>query len=70
MRIELEKYTYLFDEKTGLATVLRNGLPWRDCQGDNFILAMAQRIEELEAESVDQEQTIQLLMNDLYDGKC
>ena len=70
MRVELEKYTYLFEENTGLATVLRNGLPWRDCQGDNFILAMAQRIEELEAESVDQEQTIQLLMNDLYDGKC
>ena len=52
MRVELEKYTYLFEENTGLATVLRNGLPWRDCQGDNFILAMAQRIEELEAESI------------------
>ena len=33
MRVELEKYTYLFEENTGLATVLRNGLPWRDCQG-------------------------------------
>ena len=70
MRIELGKYTYLFDETTGKSTVLRNNLPWRDTVGDNFILTMAQRIEELEEEAIDQEQTIQLLMNDLYDNKC
>ena len=39
-------------------------------RGDNFILTMAQRIEELEVEATDQEETIQMLMNDLYDGKC
>ena len=70
MRIELGKYTYLFDEFTGKSEALRNNLPWKDTCGDNLLLAMAMKIEELEAESIDQEETIQMLMNDLYDGKC
>lgn len=52
MRIELAegKYTFLFDEKTGVSEALRYGEKWRDTIGDGFILAMAQRIEELEAQ--------------------
>lgn len=48
IKIDLEgkKYTYIFDN--GSSEVLRYGEKWRDTTGDGFILAMAQRIEELE----------------------
>jgi hypothetical protein len=48
-RIELYdgKYTYINDEQGQRA--LRHGEPWRDLVGDGLVLAMAQRIEELEA---------------------
>mgnify|MGYP003643767169 CR=1 FL=1 len=48
MKIKLcdGKYTYINDEKGQRA--LRYGEPWRDIIGDGFVLAMAQRIEELE----------------------
>jgi hypothetical protein len=47
MKIELcdGKYTYINDDDG--QRVLRHGEPWRDLVGDNFVLAMAQRIEEL-----------------------
>lgn len=50
MKIELEngKYTYIFNK--GRQEVLRHCELWRDCTGDNFILAMAQKIESLENE--------------------
>ena len=50
MKIELYdgKYTFIKDENGQRA--LRHGLPWRDLLGDGFVLAMAQRIEELEDE--------------------
>jgi len=41
------KYTYVLPQ-VGRAYALRYGEKWRDCCGDNFILALAQRIEELE----------------------
>jgi len=51
MKIELEngKYTYMFDENTGVQEVLRYGEPWRgkELTGDNFILAMAHEIQRL-----------------------
>ena len=54
MKIELEdgKYTYLFNEATGVQECLRYGEPWRkeDLIGDNLLLAMAQRIIDLESE--------------------
>jgi hypothetical protein len=50
MKIELGKYTYVFDENTGMQEVLRHGEPWRkdDLVGDNLVLAMAMKIEELQ----------------------
>lgn len=52
MKVELEngKYLYIFDEVIGSSTVLRNGVIWKDTTGDGFLLAMAQRINELEEE--------------------
>ncbi len=32
---------------------LRNGVDWRDCVGDNLILTMAQRIEELQDKIIE-----------------
>lgn len=55
MKIELGKYTYIFDEKTGVQEALRHGEPWRkeDLVGDNLVLAMAMKIEELQQELGD-----------------
>lgn len=52
MKIELGKYTYIFDEKTGVQEVLRHGEPWRkeDLVGDNLALTMAMKIEQLQEE--------------------
>lgn len=49
-RIELDggKYTVCHENGTNLRA-LRNGEPWRELTGDGLVLAMAQRIEELEA---------------------
>lgn len=44
------KYEYEFDHQKGAQTIKRNGKDWRDETGDNLILAMAQRIDELEEE--------------------
>jgi hypothetical protein len=49
MKVKIDnKYTVVFDEKTGRLEAERYGEKWRDCVGDNLILAMAQRIEFLE----------------------
>lgn len=47
-RIDLEggKYSVIHDSGTNLH-VLRYGEPWRDCNGDGFILALAHEIETL-----------------------
>jgi hypothetical protein len=62
MKIELCdcKYTYINDEKGQRA--LRHGLPWRNLIGDGFILAMAQRIEELEKQLEDVETELRVEM--------
>lgn len=54
MKIELRKgkYTYIV-HADGSNEVLRYGEQWRDTTGDGFILAMAQRIEELEEEIIE-----------------
>jgi len=41
------KYTVCQD-RDGRVYALRYGEKWRDCIGDNLILAMAQKIEELQ----------------------
>lgn len=43
------KYEYTFNDN-GEQKVKRNGEDWRDVTGDNFILAMAMHIDELEDE--------------------
>ena len=50
VKIELHqgKYIYEFDEASGKQEVYRHGELWRDETGNGFLLAMAQRIEELE----------------------
>lgn len=47
-RIDLEggKYSVIHDSGTNLH-VLRYGEPWRDCNGDGFILALAHEVETL-----------------------
>lgn len=50
MKIELEngKYTYMFDENTGVQEVLRYGEPLvEDLTGCNWSLAMAHEIQRL-----------------------
>jgi hypothetical protein len=51
MKIDLSdgKYTYVRNEDAS-QHALRYGEPWRDLTGDGFILAMAQKIEELETD--------------------
>ena len=53
--IELEdgKYFYTFDGKTGTQTVTRNGEVWSNETGNNLLLAMAMKIEELEGKISD-----------------
>ena len=50
MKIKLEesKYTYELDENSGRQRVRRYDGDWDDFTGDNFTLAMAQRIEALQ----------------------
>ena len=62
-RIVLEggKYTYVRDATGQYA--LRYGMQWHDLAGDKFVLAMAERIEELEAELREaKERAIQALL--------
>ncbi|UZV41236.1 hypothetical protein vBVpaMR16F_170 [Vibrio phage vB_VpaM_R16F] len=52
------KYEYVFNSKDGTQTIKRNGQPWRDETGDNLLLAMAQRIYQLEDEVVELEEDL------------
>lgn len=45
--LEDGKYTVLHENGTNLRA-LRHGQPWRELVGDSLVLAMAQRIEELQ----------------------
>jgi len=49
-KIELQdgKYTHILDEDNGGQKALRHGKRWRDLTGDGLVLALAQRIYELE----------------------
>ncbi|UUW39756.1 hypothetical protein VP14_069 [Vibrio phage VPMCC14] len=44
------KYKYYFNSQKGTQIIKRNGQDWRDETGDKLILAMAQRIDQLEDE--------------------
>ena len=47
LRVKVDKYEVV---QTGLGNVvaLRDGQPWRDCTGDNLVLALAYRVDALE----------------------
>ena len=62
IKVELEdgKYTVLHDEEHGGVTVLRYREPWRNETGDKLILAMVNKIVELQ-EEVDS-------LKNTYDG--
>lgn len=64
------KYTYLFDEKTGISEALRYDQKWRNTIGDGFILAMAQRIDELEKQIIEmlEKQIKELELKELQRG--
>ncbi len=42
------KYSVIYDFETGRSEALRYGEPWRDLCGDHMVLAMFDRIIELE----------------------
>ena len=44
------EYEIIEDFMNGIFKCLRNGEEWRDLVGDNLILALVSRIEDLEAE--------------------
>lgn len=62
IKVELEngKYTILHDEEHGGITVLRYRERWRNETGNKLMLAMTQRILELESELEEMKET--------YDG--
>lgn len=45
------KYSVIYDLRTGQSECLRYGEKWRDLCGDKMVLAMFDRIVELEAEN-------------------
>lgn len=61
-KIELEngKYTILHDEEHGGITVLRYREPWRNETGDKLMLALIERVSELEDEVAN--------LNETYEG--
>lgn len=48
IKLNNSKYEYTFDK--GTQTIKRNGEEWRNETGDNFLLALAQRVNDLEWE--------------------
>ena len=46
--IELEDGKYVYTFENGMQIITRHGETWRNETGDNFLLAMAQRIQDLE----------------------
>ncbi|CAH9014745.1 putative coil containing protein [Vibrio phage 495E54-1] len=50
INIKLDDGKYEYALENGTQIIKRNGEQWRDETGDNFILSMAMRIEELENE--------------------
>lgn len=45
------KYTVIYDFKTGQSECLRYGEPWRQLVGDKMVLAMFDRVVELQTEN-------------------
>jgi hypothetical protein len=50
MRIELEDYTVIQEDNPWVFKALYNGEEYRNLQGDNFVLALCYKIEDLEKE--------------------
>ena len=70
MRVEIDnKYTIIFEQEPFRFEALRGGKSWRDLTGDKLILAMAQRIEELEKQLLERDRDIYHLDKALYKAK-
>jgi hypothetical protein len=50
MKIELEDYTVIQEDNPWVFKALRHGLEWRNLVGDNLVLALCYKIEDLENE--------------------
>lgn len=63
IRIELDngKYTYIFDSKEHKA--LRHGEEWRNLAGDNLVLHMGFKIEELQDRIAELEAENKMMQN-------
>ena len=59
------KYTVI-QESTGRLKALRYGEEWRDCCGDSLIMALAQRVDELEHKNAGLLAAAQSLEMDVY----
>lgn len=47
MHIKTDIYDFMFDETSGSLTIARHGQAWRSETGDNALLALMQKCEEL-----------------------
>lgn len=56
------KYTLIQDHE-GKLIALRYGEPWRDCVGDNLILALGHEVESLRSELNEARAAIEMLFN-------
>ncbi|CAH9014727.1 putative coil containing protein [Vibrio phage 249E41-1] len=62
IKLDDGKYEYTFENGTQI--IKRNGEQWRDETGDNFLLSMAMRIEELEWKlETGEEEAIQIIQD-------
>ena len=62
IEISLEDGKYLYTYREGIQIVERYREPWRNETGDNFILAMARRIQDLEEALYKEKETSALLV--------
>lgn len=71
--IELDngKYTIVYDETNSFPEkCLRYGEEWRDLVGDNLIFWLCQRIEELEEEIDDMNETLEYYDDNFGNMTC
>ncbi len=67
LNVKVGDYTVQMDA-AGRLTALRHGKPWRDCVGDNLILALAQEVEQLRTALGDAEQCISEMGEQMENG--
>ena len=63
------KYTVIYDFSTGQSECLRYGQPWRQLVGDKMVLAMFDRVVELQAENAALKAELKDINNALDDPR-